>query len=185
MHAVIDRFLPPGIIRSLAATWPAATSGHWHCYANGKLATKCPSSLPQAARIVLATMTALDTRALIGVDNAFPDVEHLHGAGLHQLTAGQDLGLHLDADRHPLLPWRREASAVLYLDSCDGGELELCDSVGNVTDRVACQPNRLVLFATPGQWHRVAKVHSVRRSLCLFFWSIDQHATGQSQAQFA
>lgn len=168
---VIDNFAPWPIVRSLQATWLPAASGHWHCYDNGKRATKDPDRLPQAARVLLQQMAGIDTAALLGV-TAFPDLEYLHGAGLHEMPAGSTLGLHLDAEHHPALPWRREASAVLYLDDLDGGELQLCDDRQRVIEAIDPRANRLVLFATPGQWHRVAECRAVRRSLCLFFWSL-------------
>ncbi len=173
MHAVIDQFAPPELLRAVAANWLAPDSGHWHAYENGKLATKDPARLPTAARLLLGRMAELPVEKLLGVDETFPDLEYLHGAGLHQMNAGGDLGLHTDSERHPLLPWRREISAVLYVDDAAGGELELwTDPAGEMTDRIEARKNRLVLFTTPGQWHRVAKCRSTRRSLCLFFWSL-------------
>lgn len=176
--STIDNFAADGLIRALSANWPSLTSGHWHAYGEwGKLATKNPHTLPQSARLLLGQMALLD------VPNAFPDLDHLHGAGLHQIDAGGSLGLHLDSERHPLLPWTREASAVLYLDDCDGGEFELCDEHGRTLESIPCRRNRLVLFSTRGTWHRVAPVRSLRRSLCLFHWSIGQ-STGATTATF-
>lgn len=185
MHVVIDGFAPASLVRSLAATWPTTESGHWHCYESGKLATKDVASLPAAATILLWRMAELTPLDRIGVSNAFPDLQHLHGAGLHQLSAGQSLGLHLDAEHHPLLPWRREASAILYLDDCEGGELEICDEHRMLVESINPRPNRLVLFSTPGCWHRVEKTMSIRRSVCLFFWTIDHTASGEAKARFA
>jgi len=184
MHAVIDDFAPAGLVRSLAATWLPIDSPHWHLYGNGKLATKDPSRLPVAAHCLLAKMTEIPIAELIAVPGTFPDLEYLHGAGLHHMPAGATLGLHLDSERHPQLPWRREASAVLYLDDAIGGELELCDEHGRTITQIASKSNRLVVLSTPHQWHRVAECRSARRSLCLFAWSADTAATGFTQAQF-
>lgn len=177
-HRVIDDFAPPGLIRALQANWPSRESGHFHSYGEwGKLATKNPHTLPQSARQLLELMATLD------VPGAFPDLDHLHGAGLHQIDVGGSLGLHLDSERHPLLPWTREASAVLYLDDCDGGEFELCDADGTTLESIPCRANRLVMFPTRGTWHRVAPVRSLRRSLCLFHWSAGG-STGATTATF-
>ena len=170
-HVVIDNFAPSGLVRALAETWLPRDSGHWHLYDNGKRATKDPERLPQAAKELLRIMSTIDVGSLLGPDDSFPDLEFLHGAGLHQIDSGGSLGLHLDSERHPLLPWRREASVVLYLDDCDGGELELCDANGQQIEAIETKANRLVMFATPGQWHRVNECRSIRRSLCLFYWS--------------
>lgn len=177
MHAVIDNFAPPALVRSLTATWLPAESGFWHIYDNGKIATKDPLRLPVAAHALLQRMASIPIDQHLGLTDAFADLEYLHGAGLHQMPIGGTLGLHLDSERHPSLPWRREASAVLYLEDVDGGELELCNEAHEVVERIDAKANRLVLFRTPGQWHRVAECRSVRRSLCLFFWSHNEGGT--------
>ncbi len=185
MHVIIDDFAPLELVRSLCATWLPLNSGYWHSYDNGKLATKDADRLPRAAHLLLAKMAEIPVTQLLAIPGAFPDLEYLHGAGLHHMPCGGSLGLHLDSERHPLLPWRREASVVLYLDDVDGGELELCsDSHGTVTERIEIKANRLVMFTTPGQWHRVAQCHSVRRSLCVFFWSTREGGSF-TQANFA
>jgi hypothetical protein len=179
MCVVKDDFAAPGLIESLRSNWPSPESGHWHSYGEwGKLATKNANTLPHAARMLLGQMALLD------VPGAFPDLDHLHGSGLHQIDFGGQLGLHLDSERHPLLPWKREASVVLYLDDCDGGEFEICNEKGETLQAIQSKRNRMVMFSTPGTWHRVNPVRSIRRSLCLFFWSIDQNASGASQATF-
>lgn len=182
MLRVIDNFAPPALVRGLTATWLPSTSAFWHVYDNGKRCTKDPSRLPLIANLLLQQIAAVEDPITRGT---FPDLEYLHGAGLHEMPIGGTLGLHLDSERHPLLPWRREASAVLYLDDCDGGELELCDAAGVVLERIESRANRLVLFSTPGQWHRVAECRSIRRSLCLFFWSLCDQPTGATTATFA
>jgi len=180
-HRIIDNFAPPALVRGLTATWLPADSGHWHVYDNGKRCTKDPSRLPLIANLLIQQIAAIDDPITW---DTFPDVEYLHGAGLHEMPVGGSLGLHLDSERHPLRPWKREASAVLYLDDCDGGELELCDADGTALERIEARANRLVMFSTPGQWHRVATCRSVRRSLCLFFWSITDYPSGASTATF-
>lgn len=177
MPLVYDNFAPRELLRSLSANWLPRESGHWHLYENGKRATKTPDALPIAATFLLQRMAELNISDLLGVPDTFPDLEYLHGAGLHQIDAGGSLGLHLDSERHPTLPWKREASAVLYVDDVVDGCLELCDSNGNVTRQIETKSNRLVLFTTPDQWHRVTQCGSVRRSLCLFFWSLNEGGT--------
>ncbi len=180
MLQIIDDFAAPGLVAAIGANWPAAESGHWHAYGEwNKLATKDVHTLPHAARLLLEKM------AMIDVPGAFPDLDHLHGSGLHQIGAGGSLGLHLDSERHPLLPWKREASAVLYLDDCDGGEFQICSERGETLQSIECKRNRLVMFRTASTWHRVAPVRSIRRSVCLFFWSQHSGVTGESHATFS
>lgn len=181
-HRVIDNFAPPALVRALIATWLPPDSGHWHLYENGKRCTKDPSRLPLVANLLIQQIATIDDPVVRGT---FPDVEYLHGAGLHDMPPGSTLGLHLDSERHPLRPWKREASAVLYLNDCDGGSLELCAADGTTQEQIECRANRLVLFATPHQWHRVTECKSPRRSLCLFFWSLADQPIGATSATFA
>lgn len=172
-RVIIDDFAQPELVRSLLATWLHPESGHWHCYENGKRTTKDADRLPTAGKVLLREIASISISSLLKLPDVFPDLEYLHGAGLHEMPAGGRLGLHLDSERHPILPWRREVSAVLYLEDVDGGELELCNEDGEILERIAVKANRLVLFRTPGLWHRVAECRSIRRSLCLFFWSLN------------
>jgi len=175
---IIDNWAPKSLINAAKATWPAKEWSGWHAYDNGKLATKSRHELPQSIRLLLERM------AQIEIPDAFPDLEQLHGAGLHQTSPGGSLGLHLDSERHPLMPWRRVATVLLYLDTTDGGELELTDQTGNVYRSIASVENRLTMFRTENQWHRVAKTNSLRRSICLFYWTFDDTAKGLSTATF-
>ena len=181
---IVDNFAPLGLIRSAQATWLPESSGLWHRYENGKLATKGPHLLPIAVQKLIDRMAEIDIGGLLGIPEAFPDIEYLHGAGMHQTSPGGKLGIHLDSERHPTLPWKRMASAVIYIDNCDGGEFETCDEFGNVNQTVNITENRMVLFATDKQWHRVCETRSRRRSVCLFFWSQDETATGNDRALF-
>lgn len=170
---VVDDFVSSSLVRALQATWLDANSGHWHVYDNGKKASKDPCRLPVAANVILSYMASYPISSVLNISDTFPDLEYLHGAGLHEMPSGGCLGAHLDSMHHPTKPWKREASLILYLDDVDGGELELLDSAnGNVTQSIQSKSNRLVMFPTQNQWHRVNKCNSVRRSLCLFFWSI-------------
>ena len=186
---VIDDFLSPGLLRAVAASWPQPMSPHWHAYHDQnsvKLASRSWDGMPHAAQAALAEMAKIDVDRLLGFDGSFPDLDGLNGAGLHSMSAGGKLGLHMDAECHPLRPWRRVASAVLYLDQCEGGQLELCDTDGTVIRDIEPRFNRMALFACPGAWHRVAPCQSIRRSLCLFWWTEGQpEAVSARSATFA
>jgi len=173
-------------IEALRATWPAETSFDWCKYPNGKLASKTYEQLPQAAKLLLADMSKLIVHTRLDIaEPLFPDVQYLHGAGLHQMNQGVELDQHLDAERHPLQPWRRMVSMVLYLDTCEqGGELDFVDASGNLLQRIKPVKNRVVVFKTARNYHRVRAADSVRRSLCLFFWTVDTTVTGTDSATF-
>lgn len=167
-YRIIDNFAPPALVRGLTATWLPADSGHWH-YSNGKRVTKDASQLPQAAVMLLHHMALWVPDKTWKVENAFPDIEFLHGAGLSDMEVGSELGLHTDADYHPTLPWRREMSTILYLNDCQGGDLVLHGAGDTVVSPVE---NRFVAFTTRGQPHRVTRCGTPRKAICLFWWSV-------------
>lgn len=178
MISLIDDWTDVSLIDRAIKSWPSCEWNGWHCYENGKKASK------PGFRIPAACQTLIDRISDIDLGELFPD-RGLHGAGLHQMEAGRKLGLHLDTERHPLYSWKREYSAILYLDNCEGGELEFTDPSGKTLCSVVPCHNRIVLFATPSQWHRVRVTKSIRRALCVFFWSECQEVAGMaSRAKF-
>lgn len=186
MIIVEDNFFPIALIEAARATWPANNWEGWHVYENGKRASKWTlDKLPRASQILLESIAFAysDLTAAWGAEGHFPDYG-LHGAGLHQMGPESQLGAHVDCERHPTRPWRREASAVLYLDDTAGGELWLLDADGVAQETIVPAKNKLFLFTTPGQKHQVNRCRSLRRSLCLFFWSIDGQVSGECRAKF-
>ena len=184
---VKDNMFSEHLIEAAKATWWPKTSGHWFTYGSGKQVTHGTENIPRAVWQLLYQMADVPVDQLLGRQGppCFPDVEFLHGSGMHQLDDGQHLGAHLDTERHPTLPWKREATAILYLDSCEGGELDLTDCSLELQKRIEPVANRLVLFSTPAQWHRVNECRSLRRSICLFFWSIcNDGFSGERRAKF-
>lgn len=192
-HVVQDNWAPQHLLRAVSATWPAADWEHWHCYDNGKRASKCPPSfLPPAADLLLKRMLDLTVADLLQVGGAFPDYA-LHGGGLHDMPAGSRLGIHVDAERHPIRPWQRVASAVLFCEpdwqECWGGNLELWNGPeSGAVIKIEPKYGRLVLFATDMAYHGVPKPISAgaersRKTLAAFFWRVAD-VDGQSAARF-
>ena len=184
---VKDNFVSENLIEAAKATWWSKNSGHWYTYGSGKQVSHGTENIPRAVWALLYELADLRVNELLGLTGptVFPDIEHLHGSGMHQLDAGQSLGIHLDTERHPTLPWKREATALLYLDDAQGGELDLTDASFAAQKRIEPVANRLVLFSTPAQWHRVNECRSLRRSICLFFWSIcNDGFSGERRAKF-
>ncbi|TXH59107.1 MAG: 2OG-Fe(II) oxygenase [Desulfurellales bacterium] len=183
---VIDNWGPPELIRAADATWPRLDWPHWHKYADAhsmKYGTKDADRLPKAAAMIVDRMAAL---AVGG--NAFPDLD-LHGAGLHCIPPGGFLGRHVDGAVHPLLGWKREVNAVLFVSAWSaewGGELCFYDAAGTVVLRVEPAFNRLVLFETNDSWHGVEKVTGPRdrRTISLFWWSQQPVNSHRDRAEF-
>lgn len=185
---VLDDFFAPSLLRACCVEWPDERWPWWHRYCDGtadKYASR-GGQLPPACQAVLTQMLSLDVQHLLGVDGAFPDFS-LHGAGLHMLPKGGRLGVHLDAERHPVTGWRREASAVLCVSEWRtewGGGLSLYDGPDKMARTVDYRFNRLILFATRGAYHGVPEpVGATRRTLAAFWWSLAP-SDGATRAEF-
>lgn len=190
---VVDGACNPNLLRAVAAEWPAQNWPHWHRYDDGKLATKDALRIPPAAMEAIKQMLDLRVDTLLKIDDAFPDY-NLHGAGMHCHPPGSRLGIHRDAETHPLTGWRRAVSAILYVEphwnSEWGGELEVWDTPES-GPRVKIEPlwNRLVLFRTPGLLHGMPNpvrcpAGRSRKSLAVFFWQEADGTSGCQRADF-
>lgn len=166
----IPRALPQTLIRAVAACWPEQTWSGWHRY-NGPTANKYGSLhhslIPHACRVALDRLADV-VAPLIG--DSFIDYD-LHAAGLHMIPPSGFLGRHLDAECHPIRPWKRTHSIVCFVDTMqphDGGELLIEPDTFIVPRSGDC-----VVFETPGTWHQVLRTSEhapVRRTLALFAW---------------
>lgn len=165
---IIRDFAPIGLINAARATWPAANWPYWHRYTGPhgeKLATKDPCRITPPVDSILRQMAELQ----IDDPCCFPDFD-LHGAGMHWIREGGSLPLHIDAARHPLAGWTRRFNAILYLDTCVGGDLVFRDNDGNELSRIHPVKNTLALFPVNFP-HEVLKVEQgERRSISLFWW---------------
>lgn len=174
-HTVIDGLMPRELLRAAEAEWPDPDWPEWHLYDTEharKYATRHRSSITPAADLMLSQMALLPVSQWFCSAHVFPDMQ-LHGAGMHMLTSGGRLGLHRDAEAHPVRDWKRELSAVLFVGDWDpewGGQLQLGDKAIDV------RRNRLVIFRCAGTVHGVPEPvrcpeGASRKSLALFWWS--------------
>lgn len=181
---VIENAIQPALLRAALAAWPEPTWLGWHRY-TGKTADKYASlthaDIPRACR---AALDALATRVAVEIGDSFIDYD-LHAAGLHLLKPGGFLSGHYDAECHPLRPWKRTHSVVLFAnDRWEpgwGGSL-LIKGVG--TFRPAF--NKCVVFETERAWHEVDKVEThadCRKTLALFAWT-QAECSGRTSANF-
>ena len=184
---VIHNAVVPSVLRSLSiADWPDMNWPGWHAYQTDdslKYASRYGiDELPHSARICLSCMAA----RMGEVDsNSFPDFS-LHGAGLHEIPPSGYLNMHLDSDHHPVRNWRREYSAVLFVDQrWDedwGGGFNLRGH-----DTVYPAFNTMIVFSTTDHsWHEVEEVTGPisRRTVSLFSWSDGASDMMRGQALF-
>lgn len=190
---LIEQAIPRSLCLAAEAAWPSPDWPYWHRY-NGATANKYGSM--DRDRIPPACLAALDTLSLAVapfIGNSFIDYD-LHAAGLHMMPPGGFLARHLDAECHPIRPWRRTHSIVLSVnhawgEKC-GGQLVLYSELDSMLDMVIeVNGGTAVVFETPGQWHEVKRVNTDisllhRKTLALFAWQIDENCTGSSAAKF-
>ena len=186
-HKIICDVIPRSLCLAAEAAWPSLDWPYWHRY-NGATANKYGSM--DRSRIPPACLAALDALALAvipHIGDSFIDYD-LHAAGMHMMPPGGFLGRHLDAERHPIRPWRRTHSIVLGVNSAWG---ELCggELIIEPDTVIGVQPGRAVIFETAGAWHQVSRVSTdvselYRKTLALFAWQIDNNCDGRSSANF-
>ncbi len=205
---IIDAFAPGVLLAAARDEWPDASCPAWVKYDTldqrkrtlgcrrlpGGLVVSDWPAIPPACRELLRWLLALDVASVLGlqhgrpVDRPVPDTL-LWGAGLHEMGRGDYLGLHLDADRHPLTGMERRANALLFVhgewDEEWGGALELNG------EAIAPAPGRLVLFATDGEsWHGVGTPLRcppgvLRKVLAVYWWGVPRGEARRPQAEFA
>ena len=183
---IIQNAIPRSLCLAAEAAWPATDWPYWHRY-NGATANKFGSM--DRSRIPPACIAALDALALAVIPHikgSFIDYD-LHAAGLHMSGPGGFLGRHLDAECHPIRPWRRTHSIVMGVNSDwrpeMGGELSI---EGQAIIPPQC--GQVVIFETLGAWHEVLEVNhgfnAYRKTLALFAWTIDNECDGDTSATF-
>jgi hypothetical protein len=176
---IIDSWADIETIEAIKSEWPDESWDHWHKYENGKLASKI---FPKFSNRINAELQSIGDK--FKSQGVFCDTIRFHGSGVHQMQPGSSLGKHYDTIRHPTLRWKREATAILYVDDAVGGELVMqCDD--GATAVIASKSGRLVFFTTPGNLHSVNRTETIRRSLSVFFWSYCESSTrGSTSATF-
>jgi hypothetical protein len=184
---VIGNVIPRSLVLAAEAAWPEPSWPYWHRY-NGVTANKYGSM--DRSRIPPACIAALDAVALAVapyIGDSFIDYD-LHAAGMHMMPPGGFLGRHLDAECHPIRPWKRTHSIVMGVNSAWG---ELCggELVIEPDTIIGVEPGRAVIFETAGTWHQVNRVNTdvsglYRKTLALFAWKIDHNCDGRTSANF-
>jgi hypothetical protein len=185
---IIRSAVPRSLCLAAEAAWPGPDWPFWHRY-QGTTGDKFGSM--DRARIPAACLAALDAlalRVLRLIGGSFIDYD-LHAAGMHMMPPGGFLGRHLDAECHPIRPWKRTHSIVMGVNSGWG---ELCGGkliLEGIGEFPVQEPGTAIVFETPGQWHEVTRVNTDvsllhRKTLALFAWQQDSDCHGSSAANF-
>ena len=190
---IISDAIPRSLVLAAEAAWPSPDWQYWHRY-NGATANKYGSM--DRSRIPPACIAALDALALAVIPyigESFIDYD-LHAAGMHMMPPGGFLGRHLDAECHPIRPWRRTHSIVMPVNSAwgelCGGQLVIESNLDSQPDTIIFpEPGQAIIFETAGQWHEVTPVacnaHQYRKTLALFAWDLRYDHAAKSHADFS
>ena len=187
---VIENVIPRSLVLAAEAAWPSPDWPYWHRY-NGKTGNKFGSM--DRDRLPPACLAALDSLALAvipHIGDSFIDYD-LHAAGMHMMPPGGFLGRHLDAECHPVRPWRRTHSIVMSVNSQwnpeHGGQLVIESPDGN--REIVPEPGQAIIFETANQWHEVKPVSTdatqFRKTLALFAWDLRYDHAAKSHADFS
>ena len=133
-HIVIDDFLEPELLRTIAAGFPPSENRAFFDRDQERLKFQYhPQEVPSG--VVRSFFAELNSAAflrfleeLTGIEGLIPD-PHFAGGGLHETKRGGHLGIHADFNVHSRLKLERRLNLLIYLneDWADefGGELEL------------------------------------------------------------
>ena len=189
-HAVVDGVFSRDMVRLAASSWPTEEWSGWGALYDSALERKrtCEAwqVMPREVSALLSRMLLLPVPSWLGLGPAVPDTS-LYGAGMHHMSPGGQLGVHLDHDTSPRLNLARRCNAILCLSEWqpgDGGELELYRGTWEQPEGEPClvEPvqGRLVVFraCTVPTWHGVRTITGKRsrKSLAVYWYA---EPTGQ------
>lgn len=160
-HCVLDRVLHDSVATDLVAEIPTPDiEPHaWFHYSNPieqKYVRKTFDDLPAVVKlydVLQSPAFVARVASATGIPNLEAD-PHLHGAGIHAMTRGGKLDMHLDYNVHPVSGKQRMVNLILYLGDWDpawGGALQMFDA-GFTRSVTQIQPrhNSALLFQTTG-----------------------------------
>lgn len=161
-HIAIPDFLRPGEVEKLIETFPSPQSrdwqithdrtGHFEQKFNMFQYEKFPDLIRQFFDVMNSRPVIEFLEKLTGISGLIPD-PHFEGGGLHMLSRGGRLGLHVDFNRHKKMNLDRRLNALLYLNPVWkpewNGALEMWDeNVQNKVNSYLPLANQLVVFST-------------------------------------
>jgi hypothetical protein len=191
-HLIIDDFLDPQLIQSLAANFPAFDEAK-ASDESGKPGQKCVHEEVKALGEGYCRLDALvQNEEFLNVINTITGIDGLiydplyYGGGTHENRGGQELDPHIDFNYHPVTNHHRRLNLILFLNEewreDWGGLLELYaepDKEGHPAKTITPRLNRLVMFVTTEHsWHGFRRINasadSSRKSFALYYYTVDR-----------
>jgi hypothetical protein len=157
-YVVIDDFLPKAAIGAILAEYPPPDSPAWtrKTYAHQREKLTMVAGFPEPIAEFFRMTEDTEFRDVISDITSIPKLiedRDLIGGGLHQITRGGFLDVHIDFNFHPKSRLHRRLNLILYLneewkDEYEG-YLELWDmDAKRRIERIAPTLNRAIIFAT-------------------------------------
>ena len=191
-HLIIDDFLDPQLIQSLAANFPAFDEAK-ASDESGKPGQKCVHEEVKALGEGYCRLDALvQNEEFLNVINTITGIDGLiydplyYGGGTHENRGGQELDPHIDFNYHPVTNHHRRLNLILFLNEewreDWGGLLELYaepDKEGHPAKTITPRLNRLVMFVTTEHsWNGFRRINasadSSRKSFALYYYTVDR-----------
>lgn len=163
-HAILDGLLEEPDAAAAARVFPPANWPDWRLHLNRNTKKRDCADLDKVPPLIRKLLLALnggqviyELRRLTGIPALLPDPT-LEGGGMHRIDAGGFLGIHRDFNVTPDRRLLRRVNLLLYLNACQGGDLELWEEEAGKPARRASSiepsPGRAVVFTTTGPaWH--------------------------------
>ena len=197
-HLVIDGLWDPKVLDRIIAEFPQKGRRDWVQYDTThelKQTSRGLFGLSPFTQLFLMEVCSPRFLELLGEVTGHQDLVAdplFHGGGLHESFRGGWLNLHTDWRQHPILPLARRLNMIIYLnwdwDPAWGGGVELWSPGDTKAGAKAdCLFNRTLIFPTtdtslhgfPGPL--TCPENRSRRSICLFYWTMDQSAVKTAQ----
>lgn len=182
-HVVLDTLWQPHVIKSCYAEFDLVAPDAWQWFSGEHEGGKAQTThAPPSCEWMLAYMSRDPFLSLVRGLFDIPDLTpSLHGGGLHRVTPGGKLDMHVDYNRHPDGRYRRvNCLTFLNPDPDWTADLYLSSSVDLDDDEyvnVRAVAGRTVLFVTGEQtWHGhpfALRGEAERRSLAVYYFSAE------------
>jgi hypothetical protein len=197
-HIHLKEFLDPEIAREMSREFPGLETDAWTRYKHqneNKLGLTKRELFPPLIAEVVDELNSPEFVSWLSKVTGIPGLladDSLEGGGLHQSGSGGFLNVHTDFRTHHYHKnWRRRVNLILYLnpnwDQRWGGAIELWDrEVRECVAKVAPLLNDVLIFETNEiSYHGFPEPLSCpegqsRKSLALYYYTIDENVTARS-----
>lgn len=189
-HIVLDDFFDDEIVEKVLSEFPDKNDINWLDYFDrnqAKLANENEENIGAFTRYFLYSLNSSTflkfLEELVGISGLISD-PYFRGGGLHNISRGGKLGVHIDFNKHQKYKMDRRLNLLLYLNKDwkgeFGGHIELWDKeMKKCGKKVLPIFNRMVIFTTTAtSFHGHPEPLSCpsdrsRKSLALYYYTLE------------